>query len=146
MPAAQRTGMLPPNLGLLFDGGRATDGRVFERMRVTAREQVIIRGWSADCADNEHHFARWMSGSYRPPVPPQIAARHPGVPGPTLDLVLYVCTNCEGMEVRDRTVDLISDFDGRGRRKLIASGQRDGFLGWYSGSRANQRTYVGMTA
>lgn len=135
MPVTAPVHILPPRLDALL--AALTDA---------VREPVIIRGWSRECVDNEHQFARWISGHYSPPVPAQMARAFPGVPGPVLDLVLYVCTNCEGLEVRDRTVDLIDDFDGRGGRKLIATGRRDGFLGWYSGARSNQRQYIGGTS
>jgi hypothetical protein len=124
--------LLPPRLDMLLAA-----------LRAPTREQVVVRGWSAECEQNEHQFARWMSGLYRPPVSRRIASMFPGVPGPTLELVLYICTNCEVAEVRDRTLDRLVDFDGNGRRKLVASGRRDGFLGWYAGARKNNRVYIG---
>ena len=118
--------ILPPNLGALLDV-----------LVVQQREELIVRGWSRECAENEHDLALWRTGLYTPPVSPDLARAFPGIrPEPVL-LHLYMCRNCEMVEVRDRTLDRIVDGG-----KRIASGRRDGLLGWYAGARRANRVYL----
>jgi hypothetical protein len=126
---SQQESVLPPSLGALL-----------EALEVLERRQVITRGYSRECGEDLHDFQRWLTGLYRPPVPAHVAAAFRATAPPALALVLDRCRNCETVEVRDRTFDRIAEG-----QRLVASGRRDGLLGWYSGARRNQRTYFGSS-
>jgi hypothetical protein len=115
--------VLPPTLDVLL-----------RKLRVASVRQVLIRGWGSPCADNEHVLEDWITGAYVLPVPTR------GVfflDGMTRTIVLRVCVLCEMVQVRDRTVSVAPTSGGGTLRD-----SPDIHLGWYSGARAAQRTYL----
>jgi hypothetical protein len=98
---------LPPRLDALLAG-----------MRVTDRQQLVIAGAAASCAADEHRLARWITGVYK--------ARW---------LRLSMCLDCETVEVRDVTRELIPTVSP-------SVNSPDELLGWYSGSRVNGRVHL----
>jgi len=101
------TTALPPRLDALLAG-----------MRVTERQQLVALGAAASCAADEHRLARWITGVYN--------ARW---------LRLAMCLDCETVEVRDVTRELIPTVSP-------SVNSPDELLGWYSGSRVNGRTHL----
>jgi hypothetical protein len=107
-------GFLPPALDDLLRG-----------MAVASRRQLIVRGFSEDCAKADdvtgtaqHPFADWITGIYKARV-----------------LLLRMCIACETVEVRDRT---------RFMERVVGStitDTPDNLLGWYTGARPRQRVY-----
>ena len=76
-------------------------------------------GARLDCRD-QHAYRLWLTGVY--------AGR---------ELELRRCLFCEAIEVRDCSLDILPGIRaGRGGPR-----RRSDVLGWYSGSRANARTY-----
>lgn len=103
--------------GVRFLPARLPD--LLRSLRAPHARQVIIRGAGSPCANDDHLMTDWINGVYR--------AR---------DLLLRICQLCEAVEVRDRTVSIESD----GARRII--NRPDILLGWYTGARPANRTYV----
>lgn len=76
-------------------------------------------------SEQDHRLIRFMEG------------RHVGLDGTVRDLRLHMCADCEAVCVRDISVDRLA--------RLPTGGQplrrRDKIIGWYTGSRPNQREY-----
>ncbi len=64
--------------------------------------------------------------------------RHVGLDGVVRDLRLLMCADCAAVCVRDVSLDRLAGLPTGGR----GSARRDLVLGWYSGARRNQRTYL----
>jgi hypothetical protein len=70
---------LPPSLTTLLTA-----------MRVTTQRQVVIRGYSSECADN-HPLVDWLTGSFE-----------------DMDLRILVCQACALVEVHDVSTNAIT--------------------------------------
>lgn len=113
--------VLPPRLDALLGA--------LER---PVRHPVIVRGWGSDCGNDEHHWAVWLEGLYRPTVP--VAG---SVVQLSMALRVSVCTLCETVEVRDVSFDRLDGLPtGRSGPR-----RRDKLLGWYTGARRANRIY-----
>lgn len=89
-------------------------------LRNVTRNPVIVGGASIDCGDGRHRLALWLSGTYG-----------------ALALRLFVCLDCETVEVRDVSLDsIVGAPQGRQGPK-----RGNELLGWYSGRRPNGRRY-----
>jgi hypothetical protein len=111
----ERTPPLPAHLDTLL-----------QMMAVTVRAPIRIGGWRPECGQEQHRFQFFAEGTYR-----------------SRRLRLLQCADCEGVQVRDVTLDRLADL-GAGRARYGPKGalrRRDHILGWYSGARRNQRTY-----
>jgi hypothetical protein len=102
--------------------------KLLRTMLFTFRSPVKITGALADCAgDQQHRLFLMAEGS------------HVGLDRVKRDLRLFQCGDCEGVQVRDVTMDRLAGLPiGR-----LAPRRRDHILGWYSGARRSQRVYLG---
>lgn len=85
---------------------------------------IRITGWRGECSAQDHRLKLIADGSY------------PCLDGIRRDLRVYQCADCEAVCVRDVSLDRLP---GLASRRLA---RRNHVLGWYSGSRKNQRVYV----
>lgn len=99
-------------------------------MRVTFRTTTPIRGTRPACQSEQDHRLH-----------PFVEGRHVGTDAVARDLRLLMCADCESVCVRDISLDTLSRLP-TGR---LSPRRRDHVIGWYSGARRNQRTYVPMT-
>jgi len=97
-------------------------GELLARLRVYP---VRVTGWRSACSDQDHRLVPLADGSYL------------CTDGIRRDLRLRVCADCEAIEVRDVTVDVLPGLSA-GR---LAPRRRDAVIGWYSGARRGQRVY-----
>jgi hypothetical protein len=79
---------------------------------------IRIQGWRGECSDQNHRLKLVAEGRYR------------CLDGETRELQVHTCADCESSCVRDVTVD------------SLAGAVSARVLGWYSGSRRNQRVYI----
>lgn len=125
----ERRPPIPPTLQLLIDGGRDAAGFPWRPLRVATTAPLRITGARSDCTQQTHRLSRWLEGF------------HSGRDGVARFLRLEACSDCGAVCVRDRSFDSLDALpQGRGPLK-----RRDHVMGWYSGSRRNQRTYIGMS-
>lgn len=86
---------------------------------------IRIQGWRGECSAQEHRLKLIAEGRV---LCPDQERR---------DLKVYQCADCEAVCIRDVSVDRLS--------RLPVGSQfpkrRNHVLGWYSGSRRNQRVY-----
>jgi hypothetical protein len=85
----------------------------------TRQSLVRVMGTRLACRD-DHPYVHWMDGRYR-----------------GMDLRLAQCPYCGVIEVRDVSFDLLPGV----RTGRIGPRRKSDVLGWYSGRRANARTY-----
>lgn len=90
------------------------------------RYPLLITGWRGECAAQDHRLKLIAEGNVRCPD----TVRR--------DLRIYQCADCEAVCVRDVSVDRLDRLPTGGRLPL----RRNHVLGWYSGARRNQQTYV----
>lgn len=101
--------------------------RLLAAMSLTWAYDVRIAGTSRNCEVlREHRFERFREG------------RHLGLDGVLRDLRLLMCADCQAVCVRDISFDRLGGLPVGGR----GPARRDLVLGWYSGARRNQRTYL----
>jgi hypothetical protein len=86
---------------------------------------IRIQGWRGECSQQEHRLKLTAEGHYR------------CLDGVVRDLRVYTCADCEASCVRDVSIDAL---DARAPR-FLRPRRVDHVLGWYSGSRRNQRVY-----
>lgn len=111
----ERRPPLPPSLDAL-------------RRAMTIRWETTItrRGARIACvSEQDHRLFRFIEG------------RHVGLDGVIRDLRLFMCADCEAVQVRDVTTDRLSRLP-TGRLPLR---RRDHVLGWYTGARPRGREY-----
>lgn len=94
-------------------------------MTITFRAPIRITGWRPECSAQDHRLALWIDGRYL------------GPDGVRRELRLMQCADCEGVQVRDITLDRLPRLRAGGR----GPARRDHILGWYSGARRGQRQY-----
>jgi hypothetical protein len=95
-------------------------------MRIAWETTITRRGARVACiSDQDHRLFRFCEG------------RHVGTDGVIRDLRLLMCADCEAVCVRDVSVDRLP---GLPTGRLLPR-RRDLVLGWYSGSRPNERQY-----
>jgi hypothetical protein len=83
--------------------------------------RIPVRGATAACTAYEtHDWQLWITGSLR-----------------GRDIRLNKCANCESVEVRDVSLDLNIGGSTLARRPL------NRLLGWYTGRRPGNRSYLG---
>jgi hypothetical protein len=116
------TGVIPPHLNAASHEGRMAScpcRPLVESMQRVKTHQVRVLGIRADCRD-QHDYRPSMTGVYR-----------------GMDLLLSTCVFCGAVEIRDVSYDILPGLQaGRGGPR-----RRSDVLGWYSGIRANARTY-----
>ena len=82
---------------------------------------VPVRGATTACTGHETHDWRlWITGTYS-----------------GCDIRLNKCANCDSVEVRDVSLDLNIGGSSLARRPL------NRLLGWYTGRRPANRTFIG---
>lgn len=95
-------------------------------MAVAWETTITRRGARTACvSEQDHRLFRFLEG------------RHAGTDGVVRDLRLFMCADCEAVQVRDVTTDRLSRLP-TGRLPLR---RRDQIVGWYTGSRPRQREY-----
>lgn len=101
-------------------------GQLLAEMSLTFRSPVRITGWRPECSAQDHRLLPFVDG------------RHLGTDGLRRDLRLYQCADCEGVQVRDVSIDRLP------RLTVGTTGpaRRDYIIGWYSGARRGQRQYA----
>jgi hypothetical protein len=97
-------------------------GDLLARLRVYP---VRISGWRSTCSEQDHRLVPLADGSYL------------CNDGLRRELRVLICADCEAAQVRDVTIDRLPGL-ATGR---LTPRRRDLIIGWYSGSRRNQRTY-----
>lgn len=111
----ERRPPLPPTLDALRRG-----------MTIAWETTITRRGARVACvSEQDHRLFRFIEG------------RHVGSDGVVRDLRLFMCADCEAVQVRDVSQDRMTRLP-TGRQPLR---RRDHVLGWYSGARPNQRSY-----
>lgn len=125
--AVDRTRPIPDSLSLLLEGGRDRRGRVWNPVRMTHRYPLALAGTRAQCLQEDHRLGVWVEGF------------HSGSDGVSRFLALMACRDCGAVCVRDRSFDSLDGLRLSGRRPLR---RKDEIIGWYSGARPGQRTYV----
>lgn len=108
------------------------------QLRVTFRADVRPTGARASCevpevvggVPRDHRLVRFREG------------RHVGLDGVVRDLRLFMCADCEAVDVRDVSWEEVW-HTVRGRARLLPR-RRDDHMGWYTGARRNQRVYHQM--
>jgi hypothetical protein len=117
----ERRPPLPPRLQTLLE---------YPGMRLYP---LKITGWRGECSMQDHRLKLIAEGRV---LCPDNERR---------DLRVYQCADCESVCIRDLSVDSTTGYDpeGRGalRPRILAPRRRNHVLGWYSGSRKQQRTY-----
>lgn len=96
------------------------------RVMVVRWETRLSRaGARGACLAERHRLVRFLEG------------RHAGLDGEVRDLRLFICADCEAVQVRDVSLDRLERLP-TGSRPLL---RRNHVLGWYSGARPGQREY-----
>jgi len=96
-------------------------------MRVTYEVPLRrIGGATSACLNQDHRLIRFLEG------------QHVGLDGAVRDLRLFMCADCEAVQVRDVSLDRMARLPTGGHRLK----RRDHIIGWYTGARPNQRTYT----
>lgn len=95
-------------------------------MRVAWETRLTRTGTAKACStEQDHRLIRFMEG------------RHVGLDGVIRDLRLFMCVDCEAVQVRDVSRDSLQSLPTGGQ----ALRRRDHVIGWYTGSRPRQREY-----
>jgi hypothetical protein len=94
-------------------------------MRVTWETRLTRQGTRSACLNESHRLVRFLEG------------RHVGLDGAVRDLRLFMCADCEAVQVRDVSLDRLDRLP-TGSQPLR---RRDHVIGWYSGARPGQRQY-----
>lgn len=120
----ERQPPLPADIRLLLEGGYDAKGRKWTALHVTTQRQLRTGGTSAACYGQDHRLQDWLTGF------------HTGSDGVYRLLRLECCADCAAVCVRDVSIDLLPGMAIRRRPR-----HKDAVMGWYSGSRRNQRVY-----
>ena len=122
----ERTPPIPATLATLLEGGRDGQGRYWAPLRVVSQLPLRLGGSRPECLREDHRLGSWVEGF------------HTGSDGETRYLALQACRDCGAVCVRDRSfVSLDRLPTGR-----LPMRRRDHILGWYTGARPSQRTYM----
>lgn len=106
---------LPPNLDMLR-----------RSMRIAWETTITRRGARVACiSEQDHRLFRFIEG------------RHVGLDGVVRDLRLFMCADCEAVQVRDVSVDRMTGLRPGSR----GPARKDHVIAWYSGSRPRGREY-----